>query len=169
MELKDVLGVIETSEEFSDWKKSHKNAYLVHAFVMMDEANKDIWQVGYFDAGNSLMSTFVVSPGRIDIIPDQEVFKSEHKIAELVPARVKLSVKEALGIAEEYRKENYPKEVPAKSFFIIQVVEKHGQVFNITYFTHSLKTINIKLSTENGRVVHHSCEALVSFDKNFSA
>ncbi|MEM4242629.1 MAG: hypothetical protein QXM31_01890 [Candidatus Woesearchaeota archaeon] len=163
MELKEVLASMEKSSEFKTWRKSHEKAFLAHAFVMMDEANKDTWQIGYFDAEKSLMSTFVVSTGKIDIIPDQEVFKSEHKIAELEPEKVKLTVKEALDIAEKYRKENYPKEITAKSFFIIQVVEAHGQVFNITYFTQSFKTINIKLSTENGKILHHSCEALVAF------
>jgi hypothetical protein len=163
MELKEVLGVIEKSKEFSEWKKSHEKAYLAHAFVMMDEANKDAWQIGYFDADKSLMSTFVVTGEKIGIIPDQEVFKSEHKIEQLEPEKVKLTVKEALDTAEKYRKENYPKEIPAKSFFIIQVVEAHGQVFNITYFTAAFKTINIKISTENGKVLHHSCESLAAF------
>lgn len=163
MELKEILAVLEKSSEFKSWRKSHEKAYLAHAFVMMDEANKDIWQIGYFDSGNNLMSTFVVSSGKIDLIPDQEVLKSEHTIGELEPEKVKLSVKEALDIAEKFRKENYSKEIVAKSFFIIQVVDAHGQVFNITFFTASFKTINIKLSTIDGKVLHHSCETLAAF------
>ncbi len=163
MELKEVLAGVEKSSEFKTWRKTHEKAYLAHAFVMLDEANKDLWQMGYFDSGKNLMSTFVVSPAKIAMIPDQEVFKSEHKIAELEPEKVKLTVKEALDTAEKYRKEKYPKEIVAKSFFIIQVVEAHGQVFNITYFTATFKTINIKISTESGKVLHHSCETLVAF------
>ncbi len=163
MELKEVLASVEKSSEFKSWRKSHSKAYLAHAFVMMDEANKDSWQIGYFDSENSLMSTFVASSGKIEIIPDQEVFKSEHRIEQLEPDKVKLTVKEALDVAEKHRKENYPKEITAKSFFIIQVVEAHGQVFNITYFTATFKTINIKISTENGKVLHHSCETLAAF------
>jgi hypothetical protein len=163
MELKEILASVEKSSEFKTWRDSHEKAYLAHAFVMLDEANKDIWQVGYYDADKSLMSTFVVSSGKIEIIPDQEVLKSEHKIEALEPEKVKLSVKEALDIAEKYRKEHYSKELVAKSFFIIQVVENHGQVFNVTFFTAAFKTVNIKISTENGKVLHHSCETLAAF------
>jgi hypothetical protein len=163
MELKEVLASVEKSSEFKTWRDSHKKAYLAHAFVMLDEANKDIWQIGYFDSENNLMSTFVVSSGKIEIIPDQEVLKSEHKIEELEPEKVKLSVKEALDVAEKYRKEHYSKEIVAKTFFIIQVVDNHGQVFNVTFFTAAFKTINIKLSTIDGKVLHHSCETLAAF------
>ncbi len=163
MELKEVLAGVKKSSEFKTWRKTHENAYLAHAFVMLDEANKDSWQIGYYDADKSLMSTFVASSGKIEVIPDQEVFKSEHKIAILEPEKVKLTVKEALELAEKHRKEHYPKEIVAKSFFIIQVVEAHGQVFNITFFTAAFRTINIKISTENGKVLHHSCETLAAF------
>jgi hypothetical protein len=36
-------------------------------------------------------------------------------------------------------------------------------VFNITFFTASFKTINIKISTKNGSVVHCSLQALAAF------
>lgn len=163
MELKEILECVEKSPEFKTWRKSNEKAYLAHAFVMLDEANKDAWQIGYFDSDKSRMSTFVVSSGKIEIIPDQEVLLSEHKIKELEPEKVKLTIKEALDIAEKVRNEKNPKELVAKSFFIIQVVENHGQVFNITFFTMSFKTVNIKLSTENGKVLHHSCETLAAF------
>ncbi len=163
MELKDILSKIEKSKEYSDWKKEHPKSYLAHAFVMMDEANKNTWQIGYFDAEKNLMSTFVVSSEKIEVIPDQEVLKSEHKIKQLEPEKIKLSIKEALDTAEKYRKEHYSKELVAKSFFIIQVVESHGQVFNITFFTTAFKTINIKISTIDGKVLHHSCETLAAF------
>ncbi len=157
MELKEVLSAVEKSSEFAQWKKEHQKSYLAHAFVMMDEANRDAWQVGYYDAEKSLSS------GKIDIIPDQEVFKAHQKIPELKPEDVKLSVAEAMETAEKTRNEKFRNELPAKTFFIIQDLEEHGPVFNITYFTHSFKTINIKLSTKDGRVVHSTCQALAAF------
>jgi len=163
MELKEVLSGVEKSGEFAGWKKGHPKAYLAHAFLMMDEANRDTWQVGYYDADKSLMSTFVVSSGKIEIIPDQEVFKAHQKILELKPEDVKLSVAEAMEKAEKERAEKFRNEMPAKTFFIIQDLEEHGPVFNITYFTHSFKTINIKLSTKDGRVFHATCQALAAF------
>ena len=163
MELKQVLELIGKSKEFSEWRKSHEKAYLAHAFVMMDEANKDTWQVGYYDAEKSLMSTFVVTGEKIGIIPDQEVFKAHQKILELKPEEVKLSVKEAMETAEKTKAEKFKNELPAKTFFIIQDLEEHGPVFNITYFTHSFKTINIKLSTKDGKVFHATCQSLAAF------
>ncbi|MEM4247241.1 MAG: hypothetical protein QXR48_03355 [Candidatus Woesearchaeota archaeon] len=163
MELKEVLSMIEKSNEFSEWRKTHEKAYLAHAFVMMDEANKDVWQIGYYDAEKSLMSTFVVAPDKIAIIPDQEVFKARQKILELKPEEVRLSVKEAMEKAEKTRNEKFKNELPAKTFFIIQDIEEHGPVFNITYFTQTFKTINIKLSTKNGKIFHATCQALAAF------
>ncbi len=163
MELKDVVAKLEESSEFKEWRKSHEKAYLAHAFVMLDEPNNGIWQIGYFDSEKSLMSTFVVSEKKIEIIPDQEVLKAHQEIPPLKVSDVKLSVADALAAAQKSKLEHYAQEMPAKTFFIIQDLEEHGAVFNITFFTHSFKTINIKLSSKDGKVLHHSCESLAAF------
>lgn len=163
MELKDVLALLEKNDAFKGWRVTHPDAFLAHAFVMLDEPNQHIWQIGYFDESKNTMSTFVMQGTSIDIIPDQDVLKAEQRITPLDPAEVMLPVAEALGIAQKTRLQHYAREQPAKTFFIIQHLPEHGAVFNITFFTASFKTINIKLSTKNGAVLHHSMQALASF------
>ncbi len=163
MELSDVLTTLEQSKEFKDWRNGHEQAFLAHAFVLLDEPNKNIWQIGYFDETKNAMSTFVVDGKKIDLIPDQEVLRAEQHITPLHPADVTLPVAEALVAAQKIKMQQYPQEVSAKTFFIIQNLEQYGPVFNITYFTASFKTINIKLSTKNGEILHHSMQALAAF------
>ena len=163
MELKDVLVTLEKSKEYLAWRKDHASSFLAHAFVMLDEENKNTWQIGYFDDAKSLMTTFVVNQGKIELIPDQEVLKAQQHIMPLKPEDVKVSIADALATAQKTKTEQYPQELPAKTFFIIQHLPEHGSVFNITYFTASFKTINIKLSTENGTVVHSTIQALAAF------
>lgn len=163
MELKDVLAKLEQSNAFKEWRASHPDAYLAHAFVMLDDANKDAWQVGYFDEQKNSMSTFVLQGSDVQVIPDQEVVKADQRILPLLPEDVTIPVAEALAIAEKTKMQQYPRELPAKTFFIIQHLAEHGSVFNITYFTMSFKTINIKVSTKDGAVVHHSQQALAAF------
>jgi hypothetical protein len=163
MELKDILKKLESSDEFASWKTHHKNAFLAHAFVMLDDANKNTWQIGYFDEEQSLMSTFVVSAQKIDLIPDQEVLKADQRILPLNPDDVKIPLGDALAAAQKAKLEHYPREHIAKSFFIIQNIEAHGPVFNITYFTAAFKTINVKILSKNGAVAHHSLQALAAF------
>jgi hypothetical protein len=163
MELKDVLSALSGSDAFKEWRAKHANAFLAHAFVMLDEANKGSWQIGYFDEAANTMTTFVVQGASIEVIPDQEVLKADQRIAELKPADVKLPVAEALAEAQKVRMQNYPKEIPAKQFFIIQSLAEHGAVFNMTFFTMGFKTINIKLSASDGKVLHHSMQELAAF------
>ena len=163
MEIMEAVAKLEKSNEFKEWQKSHEKAYLAHVFVMLDEPNKGILQIGYFDSEKNLMSTFVVSDKKIEIIPDQEVLKANTEIEKLKPEDVKLSVADALAAAQKAKLEHYPQEMPAKTFFIIQNLKEHGAVFNITFFTHSFKTINIKLSSKDGKVLHHTCETLAAF------
>lgn len=163
MELYDVIEKIEHSNEFKTWKKSHATAFLAHAFVMLDEPNKNMWQIGYFDKAKNTMSTFILNVEEIKTVPDQEIIKAEQKILELKPSEVKIPLAEALETAQKTKNQHYPREQTLKTFFIIQNLEAHGTVFNITYFTASFKTINIKISTTNGKVVHNSIQALATF------
>jgi hypothetical protein len=163
MELKDILAVLEQSSAYQAWRAGHAQAFLAHAFVMLDEPNKNIWQIGYFDEAANSMTTFVVSGRTIGVIPDQEVLKAKQRILPLDPRDVLLPVAEALALAQKAKLQHYPQEQAVKTFFIIQNLEEHGPVFNITVFTAAFKTINIKLSTKNGGVLHHSMQALAAF------
>jgi hypothetical protein len=162
MELTQVLSRLEKSKEYFDWHKNHAKAFLAHAFVMLDEPNKDAWQLGYYDEQKNLMTTFIINK-EVEAIPDQEIMQTGQKILELKTEQVKTPITEALALAEKTRMQNYPQEQAAKSFFIIQNSEEYGATYNITFFTATFKTINIKISAVDGKILHHSIQALVQF------
>jgi hypothetical protein len=163
MELKEILAQLEKNNAFKEWRAGHAQAFLAHAFVILDEANKDAWQVGYFDEASSTMTTFVLKSDAVQLIPDQEVMKAEQRILPLKPEEVTLPTADALGIAQRDKVAHYPRETPAKTFFIIQNLAAHGTVYNITFFTTSFKTINLKLDAKTGKVVHRSIQELAAF------
>jgi hypothetical protein len=161
MELKQALQKLEKSAQFKKWKKTHAEAFLAHAFVMLDEANKDIVQFGFFDSKSDMMTPFMVEPKKISALPESEVFKSNQAITPLVMEHVQLTDEKALEIANEFRNKNYSAELPIKTFFIVQHLDI-GCVFNITFFTKSLKTLNLKISVVDGKILKHSLESLIS-------
>lgn len=162
MEFESIIQKIESMKEFQEWKGKHKHYYLAHAFVMLDEPNKGIWQIGYYDKESNKVATVILEGDKVSFVPDQEILQATQHITELKPADVKLTVDKAIEAAKACIKENYPKEMPVKSFFIIQHLDE-GTVFNVTFLTQSFKTINIKISTSDGKIFKHSLQALANF------
>jgi len=164
MELKGILEKLHQSKEFKDWEKEHGDAFLAHGFMLLDEANKDSWQIGYFSPDKDSMTTFVVSERFVETVPDQEILKSEHGLKELKPDDIKVGHEKALSKADEYHHLHHPREVSLKKFFIIQ--QFHDEpVYNVTFFFQSLKTLNIKISATTGEITHHTFQTLMEFDK----
>lgn len=162
MELLTAIEQLESSAIFKDWKISHDDSFLVHAFVMFDEANANTWQLGVFSEQNNLMTTFLIETNEIKIIPDQEVLKSDVAILPLNVGGVKISSLEAMRKAQFVLKKEYSAESPLKVFFILQQL-KDGAVYNVTFFTKSFKTVNVKVSAVDGSVIHFSLSALADF------
>jgi len=159
MEFEELINEVEATPEFKEWKKGHSGFYLAHAFVMPSDG---VWQIGYYDKESNKVDTIIKLGDEIRIEPAQEILKASQEIFPLNPADVKLTVKEALEKANECIKDNYPKEILLKHFLIIQHLEG-ATIFNITYMTQSFSTINIKLSTIDGKVIKHSKEKLADF------
>ena len=162
MDLHKTLAQLTKSAIFKDWHSKNKEYFLAHAFVMLDEPNKGIWQIGFYNPEKERMVTFVVSDKEIQHTEDQEVLKQTTGIQPLKPEDVTHTVEDALKTAKQCLQENYRAEIPLKEFFIIQNAEEHT-LFNITYFTQSLKTINIKIDTKTGKIIKHSMQSLAEF------
>ncbi|MBI2546631.1 hypothetical protein HYV81_05630 [Candidatus Woesearchaeota archaeon] len=150
------LKSLEHTLEFKDWQAQHHGHYLVHAFKLLDEANKSIWQIGYYDKETDTITTFVIEDGKeLKIIPNLEIFKEEKAaIQKLDISKVKVNAQEAVDKAEAFLKEQYPGEVIVKTILILQSIE-HGQVYNLSFITKSVSTINIKLAADSGQVLEH--------------
>ncbi len=162
MEFENIIHKLESMKEFKEWKDKHKHYYLAHAFVMLDEPNKDIWQIGYYNKESNKIATIILEGEKVAFVPEQEILQASQQITELKPADVKLTVDKALEAAKACIKEHYPRELLLKSFFIIQHLPE-GTVFNITFLTQSFGTINIKISTVDGTIFKHSMERLANF------
>ncbi len=145
---------------FKQWAKENNKFFLAHAFVMLDEANKNIWQFGYYCRDADKFSTFVVEENEVNLIQNQEVFKGEGDIKELRAEDVKLEADEMLKIGEKCKEEHYPNEEVFKTFYIIQN-SAIGEIYNLTFLTKSFKAINIKISVEDGKILQHSINLLV--------
>ena len=159
MEFKEIITEIESMDAFKEWKKTHEKFYLAHAFVTPSE---NVWQIGYYDPESNKVDTITKLGDDIKIEPAQEILKASQEILELNPEDVKISVKEALEKASECIKENYSQELLLKHFLIIQHLEGET-IYNITYVTQSFKTLNIKLSTIDGKIVKHALAKLADF------
>lgn len=162
MELKQLISFLENNSVFNDWQSTYKDYFLAHIFVMLDEANIDVWQLGFFDKQKNMMTTFVVDKNVVKIIPDQEILKSGAEITPLDFDAVKISEFSAMNIANNLLRTEYSREKVAKTFFILQQIDALP-VYNITFFTVSFKTINIKISSVDGKIIHHSQGSIADF------
>ncbi len=166
MDFKKIVSDLERSPQWKVWRKSDKDAFLAHIFVMNDEANQDACQVGYYDEKKARMVTFVISmEGGIQTIPDQEVLQDpQTPILPLDISKVDHIDTAVWKKCDEFRVLEYPKSFPLKSFFIVQNTHL-GQVYNVSYLTMAYTALNIKLSTVDLAVITHSEQQLMRFDK----
>lgn len=161
--IKDALTKLHQDEAFKTWQQENNDAYLAHIFIDMDKGNIS-FQIGYAHS-NETITTFTITENSIQKSEPQQVLKHpDSKILKLDIEKVITTVPEALDAAEKCQKENYPKHLPIKKFIILQHLE-HGQVYNITYVSQTMDTLNIKVNAETGTIVDHKTTHLVNITK----
>lgn len=166
MKLKDVVERLESHSEFKEWKKANKEYYLAHAFLMMDKANENMWQIGYYNKKSDKITTFLMEGDDIKISPEQNIFKKPGcTVEKLDISKVKIGSVQAIETAEQVMEKEYPKANPIKMFFIIQNLPEQGHVYNITFVTQDFKTVNIRISTGTGKVLCHKIENILDIRK----
>ncbi len=159
MNIKQTIQKIQENKEVVSWKEKNPSSILVHVFVMLDDENKDMLQIGYYDSLKEKITTIIWDKGKTSIVPEQEILKSGDKITELNTEEIKISVEEALEIVEKERKQKMPEPI-LKKFFIIQNSE-HGAIYNITLFSQALRTLNMKIHASNGEIIHADVKTLI--------
>lgn len=155
------LAKLTSHTVFKDWHKTHQDCFLAHGFMMLDEANKDTWQIGFYNPANSMMTTFLIGK-TIEHTAEQEVLASDGQVQKLKVENVKILPETALATSKEILKKEFAKEIPIKEFFIIQQLDNQT-IFNITYFTQSFKTVNVKIDTTSGEVISKNIQVLMDF------
>ena len=158
-----VLSELEDSKEFKEWKKEHSLSYLTYGFMMISPDVKKEWQIGYYNPDLDKITTFAVSD-EITRNPDSEIFKDKKKVQELEKDKVNITLDSALEKADKIQKEKYSAHEPLKKIAILQKLNI-GQVWNITFITKTFKTLNIKVSSEDGEVLKYDLIDLFKFDK----
>lgn len=163
MEIKAIIKKLSSNSEFKKWKQSNKDYYLVHCFKMLDEANEDEWQIGYYNSKKDSMVTFLVQKDDIKMVPEKDIFRKERQeIQEIKLEKVKLSLEKILDIAKDFTNKKYAGETRMKTIILLQHLDI-GQVWNITFLTNSFKTLNLKINSENGKVLKHELTSLLQF------
>src|SRR3989338_10807342 len=162
MELKETIEKLESNKEFQEWHKKHRDFFLAHAFVMLDEANIDIWQIGFFNPEQSVMTTFFVENEKLKILPNQEVLKSNIEIHPLLYENVTFLSQAAMNEATQLLRTEFKNTKVVKTFFIIQQFHQKP-VYNIACFTQAFKTINIKIKAVDGTILQKTEATLADF------
>ena len=160
MQVKGIIKRLEQNKKFQKWRTENYASSLVHIFKMLDKANKDDWQIGFYNP-NDTITTFIVSKNKVETIPESEIFKKpEEKIMKLTVEDVKLDMDKAIEKAKNFQETEYPKDKPVKEMVILQKLNI-GQIYNITFITQSLNTLNIKIDSKNGKIVKHGLISLM--------
>jgi len=159
---KESLKTLENSKEFKEWKKENPDTFLSYGFLM-PASSKD-WKIGYYHKKDNKITSFNVGE-KIEIEPESEIFKKdETEVKKIDLNKLKINVNKALEITKKFQEENYKNDIPNKTIIILQNLEI-GQIWNITYLTITLKSLNIKLDTEKGRMLEHKSTSLFEFKK----
>jgi len=158
MDLHEALGKLTASLQFKDWHTKNPDCYLAHGFVMLDEANKDQWQIGFYDPQTTKIKTFIVGK-EIEQMQEQEILK-QGDVLKLEISDVKINPEDAMKKAEECF--NKHKQILLKKFFIVQKIDGKT-VYNVTYFTQAFNTVNIKVDAGSGEIVEETEQKLATF------
>jgi hypothetical protein len=164
MQFKDKLKEVEKHKLFLDWKKKNKESYLAHVFRMLDEANKDMWQFGFYNPDDTI-TTFILNKEDVKEVPQEQIFHKERKkLPELSLEEIKLSFEEAVGKANELHDKKYKQHPVMKTIMILQKIEDK-QVYNITFVTQTFNTLNIRVDAGEGKIVHEKLTSLMDIAK----
>ena len=166
MEFPDLVKKLEGQEIFTSWKKEHPKSFLAHVFVMIEGDASSGYQVGYYDTADKKVTSFLVQGDEVNVLPPSEIFKDpDTELIALDISGIELSTQDVLAKAHEIREDDYSGIPVMKVFFILQHIEGVGRVFNVTFVTRDLKTLNVKLEAQSGEVLKHSLQSLIQQDQ----
>lgn len=186
MEFQQAIEKIKDSDVFKKWKNENNNYYMSHVFTMIDPSVKREWQIGFYSSEKNNIVTFAISyqegvdvdnknnndkkiidnnnlfNEKITKNPDSEPLDKNILILDI--SKVKISLNDALNIAELKQKEKYKSYTPIKKIVLLQNLN-NSQVWNITYITNTFKTLNIKIDSESGEIIKDELFELFKIDK----
>jgi len=166
MGLKSLLKKLKKSNYFIEWSKSNPDNFFSYAFKTIENDKESPWQFGFYHKSTDKMTTFILENNSVEIQEEEEIFKKpDMKVMPIDIKKIKMPFEKILKKAEELQKNEYPKELISKTIAILQNLEEYATIWNITYVTQSFKTLNIKVNPENGKIISHDLESLMSLIK----
>lgn len=152
MEVVDLIDKVLESDAYKAWQSD--GFYLAHLFRTMEDTK---WQVGFWNAEQQKIITFYVERDTITRSEEDEVFKEPDKrIEALNPNTLNIDWEEALKTAEPSTNG-----VPVtKTFFILQSQEGHD-IYNITFLTQTLHTVNVQIDAQSGEILRQKKESIM--------
>ncbi len=165
MTFKRMVEKIEESEVFKDWKKNNKKSYLANVFIMFDSMNKGIWNASYYNPETDKITSIVIDENnKVSIQATDDVFKKEDTLVKpLDMDKVNIHFDEAIEIAEKLKEEEYQGEPTQKNIVLLQDIEGHGLVWNLTFITAAYNTINVKIDASDGKIKKHQISSLLAY------
>lgn len=161
MEIRQELAKVEESAIFQEWRTEMPQAYLTNLFVLIDGTQKE-WQVSYFDPESHQSTSFDIG-STITRIPPSPTFKEPDAVVHTLDvASVKLDLTECLTVAAEQQRSAFPTAFPNKIIAILQQLPI-GTVYNITYVTAMLSTLNFKVDAHTGKILDAKLIPIMSF------
>jgi len=163
--LKSALDRLEKSPEYLGWRKTDPSSFLAHFFYMESPEEGKSVQIGYYNAERERMTTFEVSDAGITVQPELEVLKKDD--VELLPLDrevIGFDCEEILRKADAEQASKYPGAPVFRRFFILQKLDI-GQVYNVTLFTQTFKTLNFKFDAKSGELLKHHMDTLIQMGK----
>ncbi len=164
MKFEETLNILEKSEVFKDWKKSHKDAYLCSIFLIgkIENIGNEPLQFDYYFKDK--ITSFVIEPfekslgKNVKIGNEESIFKKEGEIDKLEINKIKISFDQALEIVNKFGKDKYPNEMFNKAIIILQKI-----MWNITFLTQSFNVFNVKIDTNNGNIIEEKLIPIFNF------
>lgn len=143
------------SKEFQNWKKNNPQTYLSHFYCRLDPSfkQKSLWEIGFYSKKHDKIAIFTVN-NKIKLKPEEEVFKKQGTVEELVLEKVKTSHQQALKSFQEIKQEHYPREILLNGFLILQHFQ-NKLLWNISFATGSFNILNVKISAVNKEIISH--------------
>jgi hypothetical protein len=167
MKVLDVVTKLRESPKFKSWQAKNKASKLVHIFLMLEPNQPVMYDVGFYDEKKQLMTSFVLDEEAksIETSESKDIFKQEEeKIKPLEEKKIKICFTEACKTCRELQQGKYKQHKPMKEVVILQNLAC-GQVWNITYITSTMQTLNMKIDAETGKIVEEKLHQIFGFDK----
>jgi len=161
MNIQDLKERCESSKTFKEYEEDHKDNYLYALFSLFEATSTPDFQLGYYSKSAKKAHIFEISD-EINGNADDKIFGDvvpKPLLIEVVKIDFPMAISKAKQIQEKY----YKKEMLLKTLAILQNLDQI--VWNITFFTQTFSTINVKINALNGEVLDHSLGRLFDFDK----